>query len=214
MSARGHNVTRNTGKVEKEEDLVQGLKKGDLKAFDTFVERYQKKIYALAFNMTHNPMDAQDVVQEVLLTIFRKIGTFQGKSAFSSWVYRITLNAVYMKLRSKKKQQTVSLDDMLPNFNHSGYHQDKIRDWSQNSESLLFSNETREVIQNAVNLLPEKEKVVFVLRDVDELSTERVGEILGLTVPAVKSRLHRARLFLRKKLSTYFEEYRDPGVKQ
>ncbi|MFQ5671919.1 MAG: RNA polymerase sigma factor [Nitrospinales bacterium] len=211
MPAHGQNVTRNPGRVEKEEDLVRDLKKGDLKAFDEFVERYQKKVYALAFNMTHNPMDSQDVVQEVLLTIFRKIGTFQGKSAFSSWVYRITLNAVYMKLRSRKKQQTVSLDDMLPNFNHSGYHQEKIRDWSQNSESLLFSNETREVIQSAVNLLPEKEKVVFILRDVEELSTEKVSEILDLTVPAVKSRLHRARLFLRKKLSNYFEEYRTRG---
>jgi len=214
MPDHGQNATRNSGKVEREEALVRDLKKGDLQAFDEFVERYQKKIYALAFNMTRNPMDAQDVVQEVLLTIFRKIDTFQGKSAFSSWIYRITLNAVYMKLRSKKKQQTVSLDDMLPNFNHSGYHQEKIRDWSQNSESLLFSNETREIIQNAVNLLPEKEKVVFILRDVEELSTEKVGEVLDLTVPAVKSRLHRARLFLRKKLANYFEEYRNPGVKQ
>ena len=199
-------------KKDVDEQLVQDLKKGDPVAFDEFVRLYQKKIYALGFNMTHNQMDSQDVAQDVLLTIFRKIHTFQGKSAFSSWVYRITLNAVYMKLRSKKKEQAVSLEDAFPSFNGSGYHQEKIRDWSENADSLLFKNETRGVIQKAVNLLPEKEKVVFILRDVEGLSTEKVGEILELSLSAVKSRLHRARLFLRKKLSSYFEEFQDQGV--
>jgi len=112
-----------------------------------------------------------------------------------------------MKLRSKKKEPNVSLEDLLPSYNGSGYQQEKIQDWSENTESLLFANETREVIQKAVDQLPEKEKVVFMLRDVEELSTEKVSDILELTIPAVKSRLHRARLFLRKKLSPYFEEY-------
>ncbi len=87
-------------------------------------------------------------------------------------------------------------------------------DWSENTESLLFSNETREIIQKAVDQLPEKEKVVFILRDVEGLSTEKVSEILDLTIAAVKSRLHRARLFLRKKLSNYFEEYQTQGEKK
>ena len=207
MPIYGQERTQNSIKNSKDEELVRDLKNGDLDAFDKFVELYQKRIYALGFNLTQNQMDAQDVAQEVFLTIFRKINTFQGKSAFSSWVYRITLNAVYMKLRSKKKRQTVSLDDAFPNFNKSGYHLEKIRDWSQNSEALLFSKETKEIIQKAVDLLPEKEKIVFILRDVEELSTEKVSEILDLTVPAVKSRLHRARLFLRKKLSNYFDKY-------
>ena len=152
-------------------------------------------------------MDAQDVTQEVLLTLFRKINMFQGKSAFSSWVYRITLNASYMKLRRKKKEPNISIDEVMPLFNVAGFQKEKIKDWSENTESLMFTKETRSVIQNAVDLLPEKEKVVFLLRDVEGLSTEKTGEILDLTVPAVKSRLHRARLFLRKKLSNYFEEY-------
>lgn len=201
---------------EKEFDakLVEDIKNGDLKAFDKLVELYQKKIYGLSFNLTHNQMDSQDITQEVLLTIFRKIHTFQGRSAFSSWLYRITLNAVYMRLRSKKKQKTFSIEETLPQFNGAGYSQEKIQDWSQNTESLLFSNEMKEVIQKAVDLLPEKEKVVFILRDVEELSTEKVSAVLDLTVPAVKSRLHRARLFLRKKLSTYFDEYQHRGVKK
>ncbi|MFQ5450532.1 MAG: RNA polymerase sigma factor [Nitrospinaceae bacterium] len=199
---------------EVEEALVRQFQKGNLEAYEKIVERYQKKIYVLSFNLTRNPMDAQDVVQDVLLTIFKKIDTFQGKSAFSSWVYRVTLNATYMKLRSKKKEPNISLDDLLPNYNGSGYQQEKIQDWSENTESLLFTNETKEVIQKAVDQLPEKEKVVFLLRDVEGLSTEKVSEILELTVPAVKSRLHRARLFLRKKLSNYFEEYLSRRVKK
>jgi len=197
-----------------DEILVRDMKAGNTEAFDRIFELYQRKIYALAFNMTRNQMDAQDITQDVLLTIFRKIDTFQGKSAFSSWVYRITLNATYMKLRTKKKEQYVELDETLPSFNHAGFQNEKVSDWSKSTDSLLFSNETKEVIEKAVDLLPEKEKVVFILRDVEGLSTEKVGDILDLTVPAIKSRLHRARLFLRKKLANYFDEYQTRSTKQ
>tara|TARA_B100000686_G_scaffold76802_1_gene82733 strand:- start:593 stop:1222 length:630 start_codon:yes stop_codon:yes gene_type:complete len=192
---------------EIEEALVSEFQAGKREAYDKIADIYQKKIYNLSYNLTRNQMDAQDVTQEVLLTLFRKINMFQGKSAFSSWVYRITLNASYMKLRRTKKEPKISLDEVMPLFNRAGFQQEKIKDWSENTESLIFTNETRSVIKNAVDLLPEKEKVVFLLRDVEGLSTEKTGEILDLTVPAVKSRLHRARLFLRKKLSNYFDEY-------
>ena len=190
-----------------EEALVREFQAGNRQAYDKIADIYQKKIYSLSYNLTRNQMDAQDVTQEVLLTLFRKINMFQGKSAFSSWVYRITLNSSYMKLRRKKKEPNISIDELMPLFNGAGFQQDKIKDWSENTESLMFANESRNVIKNAVDLLPEKEKVVFLLRDVEGVSTEKTGEILDLTVPAVKSRLHRARLFLRKKLSNYFEEY-------
>ena len=190
-----------------EEELVREFQAGNRQAYDKIADIYQKKIYSLSYNLTRNQMDAQDVTQEVLLTLFRKINMFQGKSAFSSWVYRITLNSSYMKLRRKKKEPNISIDELMPLFNGAGFQQDKIKDWSENTESLMFANESRNVIKNAVDLLPEKEKVVFLLRDVEGVSTEKTGEILDLTVPAVKSRLHRARLFLRKKLSNYFEEF-------
>ncbi len=192
---------------ELEEQLVKDLKEGKVEAFDGLVNLFQRKIYSLSFNLTRNQMDAQDVTQEVLLTIFKKIDTFQGKSAFSSWVYRVTINASYMKLRSRKKEQYVSMDDVLPSFNGSGFQKERVQDWSERAESPLLANEVKSIIEKAVEQLPEKEKVVFLLRDVDELSTEKVGEILDLSVPAVKSRLHRARLILRKKLSGYFDEY-------
>ena len=197
-----------------EEALVRDLQNGNLDAYDKLAEIYQKKIYGLSFHLTRNQMDAQDVTQEVLLTLFRKINMFQGKSAFSSWVYRIAVNASYMKLRSKKKEPNVSIDELMPSFNSAGFQQEKIQDWSENTESLLFTKETRYVINKAVDLLPEKEKVVFLLRDVEGLSSEKAGEILDLTVPAVKSRLHRARLFLRKKLSNYFEEFSSRKVEK
>ena len=199
----------NEGKAE-EEQLVKNLQAGKADSFEQLANLYQKKIYALSFNLTRNAMDSEDVTQEVLLTLFRKIHTFQGRSAFSSWVYRITLNATYMKLRSRKKEQSISMEELLPSFNGSGFQQEKIQDWSENTESLLFDNETRGIIQQAVDSLPDKEKVVFILRDVEGLSTEKVSNILDLTIPAVKSRLHRARLFLRKKLANYFEEYKVP----
>ena len=191
-----------------EEQLVKDLQAGKTGSFEQLANLYQKKIYALSFNLTRNATDSQDVTQEVLLTLFRKGHTFQGRSAFSSWVYRITLNASYMKLRSRKREPSVSIDDLLPSFNKAGFQQEKIQDWSENTESLLFDNETREVIQKAVDLLPDKEKVVFILRDIEGLSTEKVSKILQLTIPAVKSRLHRARLFLRKKLANYFWEFK------
>ena len=197
----------NEGKA-KEEQLVKNLQAGKADSFEQLANLYQKKIYALSFNLTRNAMDSEDVTQEVLLTLFRKIHTFQGSSAFSSWVYRITLNATYMKLRSRKKEQSISIEELLPSFNGSGFQQEKIRDWSENTESLLFDNEVRETIQKAVSLLPDKERIVFLLRDVEGLSTENVSEVLELTIPAVKSRLHRARLFLRKKLANYFDEYK------
>lgn len=191
-----------------EERLVKNLQSGKSESFEQLANLYQKKIYALSFNLTRNVMDSEDVTQEVLLTLFRKIHTFQGRSAFSSWVYRITLNTTYMKLRSRKKEKSISIEELLPSYNGSGFQQEKITDWSENTESLLFNNEGRKTIQQAVNLLPDKERVVFLLRDVEGLSTAKVSEILDLTVPAVKSRLHRARLFLRKKLADYFSEYK------
>ena len=191
-----------------EEQLVKDLQAGKVSSFEQLANLYQKNIYTLSFNLTRNATDSQDVTQEVLLTLFKKGHTFQGKSAFSSWVYRITLNASYMKLRTRKKEPKLSIEDLLPSLNGAGFQQEKLQDWSENTEAAFFDKETRRVIQKAVDLLPDKEKVVFLLRDVEGLSTEKVSEVLEITIPAIKSRLHRARLFLRKKLASYFEDYK------
>jgi RNA polymerase sigma-70 factor (ECF subfamily) len=200
-----------SGMKNDDQQLVEGLKKKDIKAFEYFFNEYHKKIFGLIYKLTRNETDAQDLTQEVFLKIFEKVDTFEGRSAFSSWVYRIAVNTSFMKLRTKRNQPELSLDSLLPQFYESGYQKQMTKDWSRKTEEALLNEESKKVIHKAIDKLPEKEKVVFILRDVEEISTERVGEILGLTVPAVKSRLHRARLFLRKKLSKYFEEFQPTG---
>lgn len=187
--------------------LVKEMQAGKPEAFDEMVRSYQKRVYSLAYNLTHNQSDAEDVSQEVFLRVCNKINTFLGKAAFSSWVYRITLNVSFMRLKSRKKIQQIPLDDVLPKYQEDGFHVGNVSDWSMKTDDVLLSSESRKIIQKAINQLPEKEKTVFVLRDIEGLPTEKVCDILELSVPAVKSRLHRSRLFLRKRLSNYFDDF-------
>lgn len=187
--------------------LVKEMQAGKPEAFEEMVRSYQKRVYGLAYNLTRNQSDAEDVAQEVFLRVCNKINTFLGKSAFSSWVYRITLNVSFMRLKSQKKIQQIPLDNILPKYQEDGFHVGAVNDWSMKTDDVLLSSESRKVIQKAINQLPEKEKAVFVLRDVEGLPTEKVCDILELSVPAVKSRLHRSRLFLRKRLSNYFDDF-------
>ena len=182
----------------------------DEEAFNELVNRYTDKIYRIAFGITRDPNSAEDVLQEVFLNLTRKLDTFRGKSKFSTWLYRITVNASYMHIRSEKKHENeISLENYAP-YDENGTLMGKIKskDWSNRPDILIFSNEAMQIIEKAVSELPESYRVVFQLRDVEELSNEEVSEILDLTVPAVKSRVHRARLFLRDKLSDYFYEWR------
>jgi len=196
-----------SGMLDSDRQLVEGLKRKDIQTFEDFFSQYHRKIFGLIFKLTRNETDAQDLTQEVFLKVFEKVNTFQGRSAFSSWVYRIAFNTSLMKLRSRRKQPQLSLDALLPHFYESGYQRHSVNDWSRKADEQLLSRESWRVIKQAVDKLPEKERVVFVMRDVEEMSTEAVGDILGLSIPAVKSRLHRARLFLRKRLSKYFDEF-------
>jgi RNA polymerase sigma-70 factor (ECF subfamily) len=181
----------------------------DMGAYEEIVKRYQDKIYGLALRITRNPTDAEDILQEVFLTLTRKIDTFRGESKFSSWLYRIAVNASYMHLRGEKKHETdVSLEDYAP-YDENGTLMGRIasKDWTSRPDKVLFSKEAMDIIERAVKDLPEPYRVVFLLRDVEGLSNEEVAGILGLSIPAIKSRLHRGRLFLRDKLSDYFYEW-------
>jgi len=182
----------------------------DEESFNELVNRYTDKIYRIAFGITRDPNSAEDVLQEVFLNLTRKLDTFRGKSKFSTWLYRITVNASYVHLRSEKKHENeISLENYAP-YDENGTLMGKIKskDWSNRPDILIFSNEAMQIIEKAVSKLPESYRVVFQLRDVEELSNKEVSEILDLTVPAVKSRIHRARLFLRDRLSDYFYEWR------
>lgn len=178
-------------------------------AFEEIFNRYVNKIYGLALRITRDPNHAEEIVQEVFLTLTRKIDTFRGESKFSSWLYRITANSSYMHIRSEKKHQIdISLDNYVP-YDENGTLMGRIKDkdWSSRPDLVVFNKEALEIIDRAVNELPHSYREVFHLRDIEGLSTQEVSEILGLSVPALKSRLHRARLYLRDKISDYFYEW-------
>lgn len=185
--------------------LVEDLRQGSMQAFEEIISRYETKVYNLAMRFTRNPEDAEEVLQDVFATIYTKIDGFRGQSAFSSWLYRIIVNAAFMKLRKRKQQAAVSLEDLTPTLRH--YYLEGDASQLTRSDSITFHRELRLVLERAIGRLPEQYRAVFVLRDVDGLSNQEVGEILQISIPAVKSRLHRSRLMLRRRLQHYYLDY-------
>lgn len=187
-------------------DLIKHFTAGCEKSFEELVSRYETKVFNLALRLTRNQEDAEEVIQDVFVTVHRKVSGFEGKSKFSSWLYRITVNASFMKLRKRKQNKaTVSINDMLPTLENQANVQKNA--FGASSDSRALNNEIRIVLESAIKKLPEEYRAVFVLRDIDGLSNKEVGELLKLSIPAVKSRLHRSRLMLRKKLSRFYEDY-------
>lgn len=185
-------------------ELVAGLQQGDASAFSELLTRYTEKVNHLALRITRNQEDAEEILQDVFVTVFKKVDRFEGKSAFSSWLYRITVNTAFMKLRKRKQSQAVSLDEVgeAANENFSGKRSD-----TSDVNFISSRHELRAQLDAAIEKLPDEYKAIFILRDVDGLSNQEVGEILNLSVPAVKSRLHRSRLMLRKKLQRFYDDY-------
>lgn len=186
-------------------EVVNEFKAGAVEAFEEIIARYESKVMSLALRFTRNQEDAEEVMQDVFTTVYRKIDGFRGQSAFSSWLYRIVVNAAFMKLRKRKQNQTVAMDDLSPAIKQYCIDKDCLN--GSYTQNIAVSHEMQAVIQNAVNRLPDQYRAVFVLRDVDGLSNQETGEILNLSIPAVKSRLHRSRIMLRKKLQRYYEDY-------
>ncbi len=186
-------------------ELVERLKWGDEEAFAALLGRYQGKVYRLAMNLTRNPQDAEEVTQDVFLAVARKIGGFDGRATFSTWLYRVTANAALIKLRSRRNEPHPSIETAGPAFAADGSFARPVADWSDLPEERLLAAESRQVLRKAIENLPPDYKALVVLRDIEGLSNQEVAEILGTTVLAVKSRLHRARLALRERLATYFE---------
>lgn len=185
-------------------ELVERAKKGDIGAFEDIVRRYEGKVFGCGMRMMGNAADAQEALQDVFLSVYQKIRNFRGESAFSSWLYRIAVNACLMRLRTDKRHTSVSLDGLEGTFTGDGRRASPVLDWSQEPEERFLSRETREHLNKAILSLPEEYRSVLVLRDVQELPISEVAEVTNLSIPAVKSRLHRGRLFLREKLSEYF----------
>ncbi len=187
---------------EEERLLVQRVKAGDQQAFEVLYRRYVSSVYRQAINLVGNEAEAEEVVQEVFLTLYEKAKTFRGDSAFSTWLYRLTVNTTLMKLRRRKRTKEVAFDDYLPQYQDDGHHLVRpVVDWSPDPEGRLLSAEVQRTLQQALDQLPPVDKAVVVMSDLDGLANREIGKALGLSVPAVKSRLHRARLFLRGNLA-------------
>jgi RNA polymerase sigma-70 factor (ECF subfamily) len=184
-----------------EPELVAAAKAGDISAFETLVSRYERKIFRLAQNITQNREDAEDVMQESFLKAYEHLDGFQGNSRFYTWLVRISVNQALMKLR-KRRPNVVSLDEEVDTGEELMPRE--VEDWGPSPEERYKQTELSDILSTTIAELDPSFRIVFQLRDIEELSTEETAETLGLSVPAVKSRLLRARLKLRQKLDRYF----------
>jgi len=186
--------------------LVQAAQRGDKHAFAQLVKKYEQRVYNLARKMVRDPQDAEDVLQETFISVYRHLNDFQGDAAFATWLYRIATNASLMKLRARKGY-AVSLDEPLEADDGENLMPREIVDWSITPEEAVLNSEVRAQMDVAVAALPETMRAVFVLRDIEGLSVQATAEVLGISVPNVKTRLHRARMMLRERLSSYFKAH-------
>jgi RNA polymerase sigma-70 factor (ECF subfamily) len=190
-----------------ESALVARAREGDLAAFNELVNTYSRKIFRLAQHITQNQEDAEDVLQETFLKAFEHLGNFQGQSKFYTWIVRIAVNESLMKLRKRKSDRTVPLDEPVDTGEDTVVRE--IAVWHENPEKQYSQEELAKILDEAVQSLRPAFRTVFVLRDIEELSTEETAEALGISIPAVKSRLLRARLQLREKLTRFFKRKGD-----
>lgn len=186
--------------IDDEARLVAAAQRGDARSFEILVNRYERRIFRLAKNITQNHSDAEEVMQESFFKAFEHLKDFQGNSRFYTWLVRITINHALMKLRQRRLNH-FSLDE--PVDNEEGSFPRELEDWRPSPELQYSQNQLAEILSAAIAGLHPTLKVVFQLRDVEELSTEETAQMLGISVPAVKSRLLRARLRLREKLHRF-----------
>lgn len=186
-----------------ETPLVQRAQAGDSVAFGELVRKYEGKVYRLAKNITRNDEDAEDVLQDAFLKAYEHLGNFQGNSKFYTWLVRIAVNEALMKLRKRKSDRSVPLDEPVELGEDTVTRE--IAVWEDNPEQRYSREEMGAILNEAVDSLKPDFRTVFVLRDIEELSTEETADVLGISVPAVKSRLLRARLALREKLTRKFK---------
>jgi RNA polymerase sigma-70 factor (ECF subfamily) len=192
--------------------LVERLRAGDASALESLMTSYGSRIYRVARGITGDDRDAEEVVQDVFLTVFQKIATFESRAAIGTWMYRMATNAALNKRRGKRRTTEVALEEHLPVFaddgHRSGDREYLLADWSGLPDAELMSTERRALLSRALATLPERYRAVVMLRDVEELSNEATAEILGESVGAVKSCLHRARMALREQLTRAYHAER------
>ncbi len=189
--------------LKTDDQLIQDFLKGDTQSFEEILSRYSTKVFNLAFRLTKNHEDAEEVLQDVFTTVFKKVNKFEGKAAFSSWVYRVTVNSSFMKLRKRRRSRTVFIEDMPPADRETWIAED-----TEQVSALdeTFKSEVRTLLEKHIRTLPDDYRGVFVLRDIDGFTNREVGKLLNLSTPAVKSRLHRARSLLKRRIKSFFKD--------
>jgi len=195
--------------IDGDADLTEALRLRTPGAVERFLATYGERAYRLAVRITNNRQDAEEAVQDAFWSVVRKIDTFRGESRFGSWVYRIVSNAAYERIRQRRQALVdISLDEVLPAFDGDGCHAGQISDWSSGMNDPAVQGELRAVLSSAVSELPPHYRAVIVLRDVEGLSMAEIANALAISIPTAKSRIHRARLFLRKRLSAFMAGHR------
>jgi RNA polymerase sigma-70 factor, ECF subfamily len=188
--------------ADRDEGLVEALRHGESSAAERLVATYQDRAYRLAIRIARNAQDAEEIVQDAFLTVIRKISTFRGESAFGSWLYRIVANGAYHKLRRRQGWQLeIALDDVLPVFDEDGRHAAPVVDWSAAVDDPSRRSDLRLAMSSAIDELPAHYRAALVLRDVEGWSCAEIAGTLRITVGNVKVRVHRARLYIRQRLS-------------
>jgi RNA polymerase sigma-70 factor (ECF subfamily) len=190
--------------VDRDRHLLAALRRRDETAAECLVGLYGDRAYRLAIGITSNAQDAEEAVQDAFWSVIRRIDTFRGDSALGSWIYRIVVNAAYQKLRGRARRRgETSLEEVLPSFHEDGHHAEPIMDWSASMDDPALHVELRELLDSAMGELPAHYRAVVVLHDIEGLSMAEVARVVGITVANAKTRTHRARLFLRKRLASF-----------
>jgi RNA polymerase sigma-70 factor (ECF subfamily) len=196
-------LSRRKGKSSEEESgLIERLKAGDQEALEAIFNLYSPKLYNIAHRMLGDVADTEEVIQDVFWTAYRKAKTFRGNSQFSTWLYRLTINAALGRIRRSKKNKEVEYEEFLPKFQQDGHHLVRpVIDWSDTLDESYAKQEIQQLLKEALDQLKPIDKSVVVLSDLEGMSDKEIAAALGVTISAVKTRLHRARLFLRGKLA-------------
>lgn len=181
--------------------LVEGLKQQSPEAFEELVDRYAPQLYSVSLRILRNPQDAEDALQETFLQVFQSVHKFREESSLFTWLYRIVSNKALEKLRSQGQREVVSIEPYLPHF-ESGQLVDQVRDWRQQPD--LNIKELAQFLERCIEELPEENRIAYILKDVEKLSEEQVCDILRLSKPTMKNRVHRARLVIRKRVEDQF----------
>ena len=206
-----HRIVRTNHRYDYDGGLVEALRRGQPGAAEQLITRYGDRAYGLAIGITGSGQDAEEAVQDAFWAAIRKIDTFRGDAAFGSWLYRIVANAAYQKVRCGRRDRGhLSLDELLPSLDGSGRRFAPMADWSGRVQDPAIQAELREALTSAIAELPAIYRGVLVLRDVDGGSNREVAEVLGVSANLVKTRVHRARLFLRKRLGQFMTAMATP----